>query len=93
MDLQAAVRQGDESTIDLYHQATKELTRLVIGIKNQLSFDDGVNVSFSGSLFKEEPLILRPFSELIGQLGGIVVKPIYSPVVGAMMLAIDSTKE
>jgi N-acetylglucosamine kinase-like BadF-type ATPase len=92
LDLLAAAKQGDKSAIDLYFQATSELVNLVGSLKNQLNFDDGLNVSYSGSLFKEEQLVLQPFTDKIRKIGGFVVRPFASPVVGAIKLAIDSTE-
>jgi N-acetylglucosamine kinase-like BadF-type ATPase len=90
LGLQTAAKLSDESVIDLYYQATKELMGPVISLKKQIWFRDGVYVTFSDSLFDEKSLRSRLFFELIWQLRGIVGRPIYSPstVVGTIMLEI-----
>jgi len=49
----------------------------------------GWQVSYSGGVFKSGDLILKPLRELIEDDGGVLCEPEFSPVIGALLLAID----
>lgn len=84
-----AALAGDESCVDLYEQAAHELALNVETLFNALRLPEHTSVSYSGGLFKAGELLLKPFSQRIEQLGGVLQQPLYSPVHGAALLAIE----
>lgn len=84
--LEKAAAKGDPQAIEAYRAAAAELGLIVKGVLNQLHFEPGFPVSYSGGLFKAGDLILKPFGEQIHSLGGRLVKPQLSPVMGAVLL-------
>ena len=84
--LQAA-QSGDETMKQVYRAAADELTQMVAAAKNKLSFAASPAVSYAGGLFHAGDLVLKPFYEGVEALGCHIVKPRFSPVVGAVALA------
>ena len=84
--LEKAALLGDPQAIQAYRSAAEELALIVKGVLNQIEFPQGFSVSYSGGLFKAGDLILKPFEEEIRALGGVLVKPLLPPVMGAVLL-------
>ena len=81
-------KQNDEVAIDIYKNAAKELADIAIAIKKQIANDSKeVVVSYSGGVFNAEHYILEPFGKILDQHNMKLVKPLYSPVVGGLIIA------
>ncbi|HPF87247.1 MAG TPA: BadF/BadG/BcrA/BcrD ATPase family protein [Candidatus Limiplasma sp.] len=77
--------EGDPQVIALYRQAGGELAQLVQALLSRLDFaDTPVKVAYTGGLFNAGEFLIEPFSQAVQALGATVVKPIYTPVVGAV---------
>jgi len=90
--MQAALK-GDESAKEMYIQAADELAQIVSGVARRLELSKPFPVSYSGGLFKAGDLILNPFTKNITSLGGQLQEPLFSPVYGAVLLAMSKFKE
>ena len=79
---------NDEVATNIYKNAAKELADIAIAIKKQIANDsEEVLVSYSGGVFNAEHYILVPFEEILKQNNMKLVKPLYSPVVGGLIIA------
>jgi N-acetylglucosamine kinase-like BadF-type ATPase len=84
-----AAMAGSSSVKALYDEAVKELLLLVTAIRNQLDFgEEPWAVSYSGGLFKAAEFVLPQFFREIEKAGGKVSQPLFTPVEGAVLLAI-----
>lgn len=92
LSLLEAAHMGDRTAKHLYWLATRELVRLVSALRKRLRLEDDFLVSYSGSLFKENELVLKPFISMVERQGGRVVPPQNSPIEGALMLAIHQNE-
>ena len=83
-----AALAGSPSAKRLYDEAVDELLLLVITVRNKLDFNGKPwTVSYSGGLFKAGELVLKKFSQKIGEAGGILSRPCFGPVEGSVLLA------
>lgn len=81
-----AYHEGDPYAKQIYVSAAEELASLVTAIINRLDFmKHPISVSYSGGLFKAGECILLPFEKAITDIGGKLVTPLYSPIVGAIV--------
>lgn len=81
-----AYHAGDPCAEQLYVRAAKELSSVVATIIKKLDFKKNpVSVSYSGGLFKAGDCIIKPFEKEITSIGGVLVKPLYSPIIGAII--------
>lgn len=90
MLLEQAARQGDAEAVGIYLAAADELALLVAGTRDRLGFTKDFAVSYSGGMFKAGDLILPTFTNHLQALGGHLTPPLYTPVHGAVLLALDS---
>lgn len=84
-----AVERGDAAAADLFEQAARGLCEMVSAVTVKLSSSGAsapMDVSYSGGLFRNGARILEPFGREIEVLGLRLVRPAYSPVVGALAL-------
>lgn len=88
-----SAKEGDQSALDLYKEAAKELFLLVDGVKKQLNMPEKITVSYSGGLFHAKEFVLPQFEELVRTIGGRLVEPELNPVEGAVLLAKQVYKE
>lgn len=82
-----AARSGDESAKAVYVQACTELCRLVNTLKERLRLPNNFTVTYSGSLFLAEDMILEPFEKAVAAVGGKLTPPLMGPAEGAICLA------
>lgn len=84
-----AALAGSSSAKALYERAAAELGLLAAAVKARLNIGDGqpLAISYSGGLFKAGELILPLFADVIGKIGGKLVKPRFEPAGGALLLA------
>lgn len=88
--LQAA-HAGDPGAISLYCQAAEYLCAIVAALKKRLKLADGCTVTYSGSLFRAEKLLLEPFAQSVAAIGCRVCPPKGTPLDGALMLAMTQS--
>lgn len=84
-----AARKGDSCAINAYRSAARELALIVLAIYEKLQFeaDEKIKVSYSGGLFHAENYILSPLKEELSPYPFQVMKPLFSPSYGAVLLA------
>lgn len=84
-----AARRGDTAAADIYRRAAEELTEMARAVRARLDFPAGetVPVSCSGGLFRAGAVILEPLGRCMARDGFALVRPLYPPVVGALILA------
>lgn len=83
-----AAGEGDSTVIALYKKAALELMSLVRSVFDQLGRpDESRRVSYSGGTFKVGAVLLEPLRELIEREGLTLQAPLYSPTIGALLLA------
>ncbi|MEG0305241.1 MAG: BadF/BadG/BcrA/BcrD ATPase family protein [Oscillospiraceae bacterium] len=87
IELNIAANDGDESAIEVYNEAARELAAIVCSIAQKLDFALPINLSYSGGIFKAGKLILEPFSKLLPAERFTLCTPILSPVQGAVLMA------
>ena len=83
--------EGDPYAIDILNNCAKELADLAIVLHDKLNFGDAselVPVSGTGGVFKIGPAVIDPFNEILHQHGMEYVKPLHTPDMGALMLAV-----
>ena len=80
--------QGDPAALRIFHDAAFELHLMVKALICKLDFGEKiVKVSYSGGVFNSGDIILRPLSEYLSSLNVQLVKPVFSPSIGACLLA------
>ena len=85
-----AAMAGSVSAKALYDEAADELLLMVNAVRGKLDFNDEPwAVSYSGGLFKSGEFVLPRFSGEIEKAGGVVLKPQFKPVQGALLLALQ----
>lgn len=85
--LKEAASEGDESALRLYDEAAYELYLLVAGVYRQLHLTGRCRISYSGGAFLAGEVLLNPFKRYVSELPADFVKPLYTPVEGAVLLA------
>ena len=83
-----AASAGDQSAIDVYEEAGRELALIVSAVIRKLSFDSTPTVSYSGGVFATGHLILKPFRVAL-ETSAVLAEPILEPVEGAVLLAVE----
>lgn len=83
-----AASAGDQSAIDVYEEAGRELALIVSAVIRKLSFDSTPTVSYSGGVFATGHLILKPFRVALGA-SAVLAEPVLEPVEGAVLLAVE----
>lgn len=84
-----AAKSGDTAAQALYARAAGELALMVGALYRELSFSEGTPVSYSGGLFHNGDLILKPLEKEIATYRCKLQKPAKSALEGALMLAIE----
>lgn len=92
MYLLEAAREGDHSACEIYARACDELVRLVKSLQVRLRLSDDFKVTYSGSLFCAEDLMLEPFKKALTSIGGRLFPSEKEPVDGAVCLAIKEDR-
>lgn len=90
--LQAA-REGDKAAQALYEEAGRELGSMAESILKQLWTGEQVLVSYSGGLFHAEEFVLPVLREMVEKQNGCLVPPMFSPVHGAVLMAMKMEPE
>ena len=85
-----AALAGSLSAIALYEEAVRELCLLVDALRSRLDFNSPPwTVSYTGGLFKVKEFVLKQFSQKIEKEGGRLILPRFTPVEGAVLLALE----
>lgn len=84
-----AVQLGDQAMAAVYEAAAGELARMALTVRRRLDFpaEMPTPVSYSGGLFRAGALVQEPFQEQLEAAGCMLVRPRYSPILGAAALA------
>ncbi|HPF46078.1 MAG: N-acetylglucosamine kinase [Alphaproteobacteria bacterium] len=86
-----AAKAGDSSAIEVFMKAGKELSSIIEAIRMQLNWpvNESIPVSYSGGVFNSGDLILSPLKDKLNSKSEYyeLVKPAYSPVIGAALYA------
>jgi N-acetylglucosamine kinase-like BadF-type ATPase len=79
---------GSKSAKELYRVAAYELCLMITAIKDRLNFTNlPFLVSYTGGLFRAGDLIMPYFSQLVEEVGGVLVSPKFTPAQGALLMA------
>ncbi len=84
---------GDEVAIEILKNSAKELALSAISVIKGLKMEDKeFPLAISGSVFNAGDLILKPFKEniIFSCPFADIIKPSFSPVIGAVLLALQS---
>lgn len=85
-----AAKEGDLEVIRLYEEAAEELFSITQAVLDQLGMQaEGSLVSYSGGTFRVGEVLLDPLRALFDAQGTRMVEPLYSPVVGALLLSVQ----
>jgi N-acetylglucosamine kinase-like BadF-type ATPase len=88
-----AARQGDTAVIRLYDEAATELAQIVRSVREQIGNPkDCKIVSYSGGTFRVGGFLLNPLRRQIEKMDMFLEPPVYSPVIGALLLAVKEMK-
>lgn len=79
--------QGDPAVIQLFDAAAYELYLMVQALCRKMDFGERIRVSYSGGVFNSEDYILQPLLKYLNPLNAELVKPCFSPSIGACLLA------
>lgn len=95
--LNEAALAGDISAIELYKKAAFELFITIETLIKKLDFGNTeIPISYSGGTFKAEKFILKPLETYLSKYSIRLIKPIFEPAIGAILLAskdfVDSKK-
>lgn len=83
-----AAKKGDKNAISLYDEASYELYLIIKGVVKQLELKGKrFNWSYSGGLFYAKEFVLPKLEKKVSELGGKLVEPATTPVMGAFLLA------
>ena len=93
--LYKAAHLGDPYAIDAYREAAYETSLIVRAIIGQLNFDrqHPTLVSYSGGVFSAEKWVVEPLSSYLSDINIELIRPIFSPVIGAALYALIIDKE
>lgn len=85
-----AAKQGDKYAINIFDQAAYECFLMIKGIIKQIHFDNTINISYSGSVFNSNDLIINPLKEYLSKefKNVTLMPPILSPLKGAAFNAL-----
>jgi N-acetylglucosamine kinase-like BadF-type ATPase len=89
-----AARGGDTGAISVLERAGRELAEIALGVMRQLGMlETGMDVFTSGGVFRAGNLVLAPFRDALmtGSARSGVHEASYSPVVGALFMALRTT--
>lgn len=84
-----AASEGDVGAAAILQSAAMELAAIAFALKTRLGFPAGapVQISCSGGVLVQEPLVRRPFLAAVEQNGFTFVEPRFAPGTGAALYA------
>ena len=84
---------GDPAAKAILSNTARELADYAIAIKKQLNFRGDIPVSGTGGIFSIGPAVTDVFDRILRENGMHYVKPLYSPDIGAVLLAIKGLQQ
>lgn len=87
-----AARSGDAAAQSLYGRAAHELALLIGALRKELSLPVETKVSYSGGLFQNGDLILKPLEKEVSAYGCTLQAPRRTAVEGALILAAERSE-
>ena len=84
----ALAANGDPSAKAILDDAARQLADYAIAIRKKLDFDGEIPVSGTGGIFSIGPLLTDELSRILREHGMHFVQPLYTPDLGAVLLAI-----
>ncbi len=85
--LSDCARQGDPEACRLYEEAAYELSLMVRALYRDLHFQKQISVSYTGGIFRNEDIILKPLQKELSDLPVTLKEPDHEPVCGAVLMA------
>lgn len=86
-----AAQENDQEVICLYEQAAEELFNIIQAVLVQLDMKAKETiVSYSGGTFHVGEVLLHPLRKLVESHGMRLMEPMFSPVIGALLLAVQT---
>ena len=92
LDVYECALAGDECCLNIYKEAAKELTEIILAIKDCLSFNLPIKLSYSGGVFKAGKLILDPLRYELKADEFELIEPLLTPHAGGIILALRLDK-
>lgn len=86
-DVYNLASQNDSAAIKIFNEAAVELSRIIIAIKNNLSFNNDVKASYQGGVFKSKLFITDPLKNLLQNHSIHLIPPFAGPDIGSVILA------
>lgn len=86
-DVYTLASQNDPAAIKIFNDAAVELSRIIIAIKNNLSFENNVKASYQGGVFKSKLFITDPLKNLLKNHSIQLIPPFAGPDIGSVILA------
>lgn len=85
-----AATKNDPHAIEIFRQAAYECFLMVKSVFNQLSFNETVTISYSGSVFNSGELILAPLKDYLSSanIDFKLIPPVLNPVEGSALYAL-----
>ena len=85
--LSDCAKQGDPEACRIYEEAAYELSLMVKALYRNLHFQKQIDVSYTGGIFQNGEIILKPLERELSGLPVILKKPDHEPVCGAVLMA------
>lgn len=91
-DVYHCALKGDNECLEILQRASQELADLTIALIDKMPLEDEYIVSVGGGVFDNMDLVYKYFTNALNEYKyNITVKrPIYSPVIGALILAFNN---
>ncbi|MEG0093854.1 MAG: BadF/BadG/BcrA/BcrD ATPase family protein [Erysipelotrichaceae bacterium] len=82
-------KNNDPHAIRIYKAAAKELSEIILAVKQNLIYNKTVLVSYTGGVFKSEKFILNPLKNYLKNNSIKIVEPLLQPDQGSVILAMQ----
>lgn len=76
---------NDPWAIQIFNEAAKELSEIVIAIQNKLKIEGTIEISYIGGVFKSGDFVLVPLKKYLNNYDIDLHAPIYSPEYGCLL--------
>ena len=80
-------KQGDPEACRIYEEAAYELSLMVRALYRDLHFQRPIPVSYTGGIFRNGDIILKPLQRELSDLPVSLKEPDHEPVCGAVLMA------
>lgn len=86
-------KKGDACAREIFAEAAYELSLIVRSIYTQGSFDEPLNISYSGGVFKALEYLRPAFDKALSDIPHQILAPRLSPAAGGILLALRAAGE